>query len=364
MLQNWLKPISSALQKRVEKLPDFALGANMLLYREVLPNLKLVKVAIIGVDEKSANDVREQLYDMVSPFPKDQIADLGNLRKMETSVLIPVLYELLSGKILPIVIGASDEFAKAQFLAYQDTKALVNLAVVDQKMRVGSVKETYASLFAPKRNPLLFHFSLIGFQVHQTPPDVLQFMTKNNFDTVRLGRSKAALEETEPVLRDADLLTFHLSVLKHCEAPGTTDPSPSGYFTEEACQLCRYAGMSDKLTSFGLYGYVPDRDQDQQTAKTCAQMLWYFLEGFFSRKGDYPVSIDGMTEYVVDFRRLSYQLIFWKSTRSGRWWMQVPVNTKRKHDRHRLIPCSYQDYQSACREELPDRLMQAFQRFG
>jgi formiminoglutamase len=61
---------------------------------------------------------------------------------------------------------------------------------------------------------------------------------------------------------------------------------------------------------------------------------------------------------------LNYQLTFWKSTKSGRWWMQVPMKTKRQHERHRLVPCSYQDYQSACREELPERLMQAFGRFG
>jgi formiminoglutamase len=77
------------------------------------------------------------------------------------------------------------------------------------------------------------------------------------------------------------------------------------------------------------------------------------------------VSTDGLTEYVVQFRQTNYQLTFWKSARSGRWWMQIPVESgKRKYQRHRLIPCSFQDYQAACREELPDRLMQAFNRFG
>jgi formiminoglutamase len=180
---------------------------------------------------------------------------------------------------------------------------------------------------------------------------------------VRLGKSRASIEETEPVLRDADLLTFHLGALKQCEAPGVANPSPSGYFAEEACQLCRYAGMSDKLTSFGLYGFQPDADRDSLSAQTAAQMLWYLLEGLFNRKGDYPASTTGLTEYVVDFRKLNHQLTFWKSIKSGRWWMQVPVATKRKHERHRLVPCSYQDYQAACREELPERLMKALERF-
>ena len=359
MLQNWLKTIPTPLAKLAESLPASALGKNLLLHRSEMPDLKKVRVALIGVGEKEANAVREQLYRCSFPFPTGAVADLGNLRKAEASLLIPVIFELLSGKVLPIVLGAEDALARAQFLAYQDAKALVNLTVIDETFRREAV---YEQIFQP-RHPLLFHFGLLGVQVHQTPPDALDFLTKNNFDVIRLGKSRAAIEETEPVLRDADLLAFHLAALKQSDAPGVARPSPSGFFLEEACQLCRYAGMSDKLSSFGLYGYVPEHDRDGQTAQAAAQMLWYFLEGFFNRKGDYPAGTTGLTEYVVEFRKQNYQVTFWKSNKSGRWWMQVPVATKRKHERHRLVPCSFQDYQSACREELPERLLQAMSRF-
>lgn len=359
MLQNWLKTIPGSLAKSAENLPEHTLGSNILLYRNDMPDLKKVRVALIGAGEKEANLVREQLYRYTSPFPKGAIADLGNLRKADASLLIPVLYELLSGKILPLVIGAKDELARAQFLAYQDAKALVNITAVDETYRG---EQVYDALLKP-RHPLLFHFGLLGFQVHQTPATHMDFLSKNQFDLVRLGRSRASIEETEPVLRDADLMCFHLSALKQSEAPGVASATASGFFVEEACQICRYAGMSDKLTSFGVYGFTPDRDRDHQTAQAAAQMLWYFMEGVFNRKGDYPASTDGLTEYVVSFRKLNYQLTFWKSNRSGRWWMQVPVATKEKYERHRLVPCSFQDYQSACREELPERLLQALQRF-
>lgn len=359
MLQNWLKVIPAPLAKMAANLSPDSFGKNVLLHHKDMPDLKKVRVAIIGVGDKEANTVREQLYRCAYPFPKSAVADLGNLRKAEASLLIPVIYELLSGKVLPIIIGARDELARAQFLAYQDAKALVNLVAVDEVFRRETV---YGPILSP-RNPLLFHFGLLGLQVHQTPADVLDFLTKNNFDLIRLGKSRAAMEETEPVLRDADLLSFHLAALKQSEAPGVQQPTPSGFFIEEACQLCRYAGMSDKLSSFGLYGFAPDCDRDGQTAQAAAQMLWYFMEGFFNRKGDYPAGTGGLTEYVVEFRKLNYQLTFWKSKKSGRWWMQVPVATKQKHERHRLVPCSLQDYQAACREELPERLLQAMSRF-
>ncbi|HOY06168.1 MAG TPA: hypothetical protein PLO67_12245 [Saprospiraceae bacterium] len=363
MLQNWLKALPAPLFKWTDTLPETALGRHLIHYRNELPDLKKVKIALIGVGDKEANAVREALYQTAWAFPKGAVADLGNLRKSQESHLIAVVHELLSGHVIPVVLTAPDALARAQFLGYQDTKALVNLAVIDERCRFGAPDQLYSNLLTP-RHALLFHFAAVGIQVHHTPPAVFDFMSKNYFDLVRLGKSRASIEETEPVLRDADLLAFHLGALKQSDAPGVQDASPSGYFVEEACQLCRYAGMSDKLSSFGIYGFDAARDKEGQTAQVSAQMAWYFLEGFFNRKKDYPVSTAGLTEYVVDFRQMHYQLTFWKSVKTGRWWMQVPVPTRKKHERHRLIPCSFQDYQSACREELPERLMQALHRFG
>ena len=363
MLQNWLKPLSTSFLKSVASVPDKSFGKNLLLHTEQMPDLKKVKIALLGVGEKEANAVREHLYGCVSLFTPGTVADLGNLRKAESSLLIPVVYELLSGKVVPVIIGGDDALASAQFLAYRDAKALVNMVVVDECFRLGPPDASYAPVLSPL-HPLLFNFGLIGFQAHQVSPESAGFLTTRHFDAVRLGRSRAAIEETEPVIRDADLMAFHLGALKQSEAPGVTAASPSGFFTEEACQLCRYAGMSDKLTSFGIYGYRPEHDRDTQTAQVAAQMVWYFLEGFFNRKGDFPASKNGLTEYIVAFRQLNYQITFWKSAKSGRWWMQVPVTTGKKLERHRLVPCSYQDYQMACREELPERLMQALQRFS
>lgn len=366
MLQNWLKPLPAALAKMADTLPAHSLGKNLLAFRDSLPDLKKARVAIVGLDEKEANEIRGALYRTAGAFPAGAVADLGNLRKADSGLLIPVVFELLSGRVLPLLIGGLAELAPAQFLAYQETKALVNLAVVDERPRFSfekKEKEAYNTLFA-QRHPLLFHFALIGYQVHQSAPAALDFLHKNNFDAVRLGKTRAALEETEPLIRDADLVAFHLGALKQSEAPGVDEASPSGFFLEEACQLCRYAGMSDKLTSFGLYGFRREADREGQTAQAAAQLLWYFLEGFFARKGDFPASKDGLTEYVVDLPRHNYQLTFWRSGRTGRWWMQVPVDSKRKYQRHRLVPCSYQDYQAACREEVPERLVNALKRFG
>ena len=209
----------------------------------------------------------------------------------------------------------------------------------------------------------LFHLGIIGCQTHFTLPSTYRLMEELHFDYIRLGTARASLAEVEPIIRDADLLSFQMAALKQCEAPGQENPSPSGFNVEEACQLSRYAGMSEKVKSFGIFGYKASLDRKAQTANVLAQMIWYFLDGLNNRKGDFPVTTEGLTEYIVELKTLDFTVTFWKSQRSGRWWLQVPVKTAKKHQRHRLIPCSYNDYKMASQDELPDRLVNAFKRF-
>ncbi len=362
MLEHWLKPVSGRFPEHTTEKSGERLGADFLVYRDEFPDLKKTRLALVGAGDRAADAIRAQLYNLSALLPKVPFADLGNLRKPEPAQLIPVLHELLAGRIMPVVLGDMPGLAKAQFLAYQDFRNLVNLAVVDETVDIAP-DACPGSLCFP-RHPLLFHLSVLGVQHHLTPAGLLRQLEQQHVELLRLGKARMALDESEPVIRDADVLAFQLRALRQSEAPGVHQPSPSGFFCEEACQLCRYAGMSDKLSSFGIYGYAPENDPSGQTAAAAAQMVWYFLEGWLHRKNDYPVSKSGLTEYIVEFRKLNYQLTFWKSAKSGRWWMEVPVRTKRKHQRHALVPCSYQDYQAACREELPDRLMLALQRFG
>jgi formiminoglutamase len=134
---------------------------------------------------------------------------------------------------------------------------------------------------------------------------------------------------------------------------------------EEACQICRYAGLSDKLKAFGVFGFRKVFDRQDQTAQITAQMIWYFLEGLLQRKGDFPASLDGLTEYIVERKDYESPLKFWKSRRSGRWWVQVSAPSTENHAQQRLVPCSHNDYLSACQqEELPERILNILKRFG
>lgn len=365
MLENWLHPIRESLTQQVSENQVKA-GGQLRRYIAGLPNLKDVRVAIIGIGEAEADAVRQHLYRLSWPFGHIPVADLGNVRREEPSFVAPLLIELLDSNICPIVIGREEHFMAGQFTAHHGWQKSVSLTVVDEKLAFlpGSEKssEYYLSEILDNKERL-FHFSAIGLQSHFLDDDIASYLQFRHFDRLHLGALREDLMLAEPLVRDADLVSFHLAALKRIEAPGVPNATAAGLFSEEACQLSRYAGMSDKLSSIGFYGYHLANDPAGDTAQLVAQLIWYFMDGFSSKKNDFPKSMDGLLEYIIPMQDLDYQLTFWKSSKSGRWWLQVPVSIGNNQNRHRLIPCSYQDYLDASTGKLPDRFLNAFRRF-
>ncbi len=344
MLENFLQPVQVSEIINLTDLEDFQLGNHISYYEKTFPNLAHAKLAIVGVGKREANAVREHLY-LLSGIRSDlEIVDLGNLAKSTVEVLIPVIKELLDSQIIPIIIGHQHHLTTAQYQAYHLRKQLINMVVVDKeidftfdKMRARR-NQYFLNKILQQDKSYLLHLGLLGYQSHFVNYRTLQMFSEHQFDFVRLGNLRADLEEIEPIIRDADLLSFDISAIRQSEAPAADIPSPSGLFAEEACKIAHYAGISDKMTSIGFYGFDPKEDIKGQTAHLIAQMVWYFMEGYASRKSDYPINTDGFVEYLVDFKNANYQISFWKSTRSNSWWMQIPVKSRsKKYDRHRLV---------------------------
>ena len=96
-------------------------------------------------------------------------------------------------------------------------------------------------------------------------------------------------------------------------------------------------------------------------------MIWCFLDGVFNRKLDFPVgSKADYTKYRVALSEEGHELIFFKSNKSDRWWLEVPYPTseKRRFERHHMVPCSYEDYEEAMRDEMPEKWLHTFNKLG
>lgn len=386
----YFEPIDLSKFKSAGKYPSASFGAIIRRYEAEhgFPDLQDVNIAIIGAEEdrRSINNegcglapdyVRQYLYKLYQGNHTVRIADLGNIRKGHSVddsyfVITAVAAELIKNGIVPVIIGGGHDITYANYRAYEKLEQTINMVVVDHAFDLGDAEadlnsRSYLSKIILHQPNYLFNYSNIGYQTYFVDQSSIQLMSKLYFDVYRLGQVRADIGEVEPIVRNADMLSFDMSAIRSSDAPGTGNASPNGFYGEEACQIARYAGMSDKLSSIGLYELNPAFDNNGQTAHLAAQMIWYFIEGYYSRKSDHPtMESSDYTKYRVSIKDYKHEIVFYKSMKSDRWWMDVPYppNKKIRYERHHLVPCSYNDYQTACREEMPDRWWQTFQKLS
>ena len=105
---------------------------------------------------------------------------------------------------------------------------------------------------------------------------------------IRLGTLRSNLVVAEPFLRDAHLVSMDISAVKQSEAPGTRFSSPNGLLAEEACQLARYAGLSEQVSCFGIFEVNPKYDNHDQTAHLAAQAAGISWRDLPSEKVRFP----------------------------------------------------------------------------
>ncbi len=365
MLAHWLQPDQELLKS---KWAPYQLGSKITSFFPEMAELPPGAVALLGFDEKSSHQVRQQLYALTGTFDKLPIIDIGNLRKSQHTFAVQVLRELIDGGLTVVILGAPADLALSQYQAYSEKIKGINACIVDARPRYevkpkGKELPLLNRMLKPGENHI-FHLSLLGYQRHLSDPAVLnKFREELHFELYPLGQLKQDVPDIEPAIRDADMLAINFSAVQAGFAPAALQPGPNGLDGMEICHLTRFAGISDKLSSLSIGGWSPHKDKSHLTAQLIAQAVWYFLEGVSQRLGDFPISMEGLIEYHVDHSHVTEPLVFWKSSRTGRWWIQVPVREDAGHARHRLVPCTYKDYQNACNDELPERLLQAQLRF-
>ncbi|HEY0262472.1 MAG TPA: arginase family protein, partial [Chitinophagales bacterium] len=262
----------------------------------------------------------------------------------------------------------SHSITYGQYAGYQDLYTLINAVIIDEKIDLTESENeaitdnSFISNILSHTPNYLFNLSQIGFQSYLNSPYAIDMLESLNFDCVRLGMARKNITHLEPILRDADLISIDISAVRMADAPAHAAASPNGFSGEELVQIARYAGLSDKLTSFGIYEFNPDFDVRNQTAQLIAQTIWYFIEGFYGRKGDPTQNAENSNflKFTVKMDNFEHELVFWKSKLTERWWMEVPFGDKKKFERQQMVPCSYEDYEQACREEIPDRWMRVY----
>lgn len=371
-LKDFLQPVSLSMLNDDEGYTDGQLGKHVLLYDEDMPDITNADIVFLGIkenrgsgasikDDNAADIIRKQLYKLHYWHTEIIIADIGNVEKGSTindsyAAIKTMLIELLLQDKTVILLGGSHDIMLAQYYAYRDMNRQVEAscidAMIDLKGESHLRSENFLMEMLTAEPSMVKHYNHLAFQSYFVHPRMLETMDKLRFDCYRVGKVTDDIEAMEPVLRNTDMLSLDINAIKYSDAPANKS-CPNGLSGVEACMLTRYAGLSNKLSSFGIYGYNPAEDVEELTAKQIAQLLWYFIDGRQKSKQEASLQdLQHFNEYHTAFAEIETH--FLQSKKTQRWWMQMPDK--------KYIACSYQDYIQASNNEIPERWLRVQER--
>lgn len=375
---DFLKPLDQSFLNQINQLHDHSLGHSVTIHTDQnQPDLSEVKIALLGVCENrresnrfetafNFNNVRLALYSLFPGNWHTKIADLGDIlpgASVEDTeyALHEIVSHLLQQEIIPIILGGSQDMTYAQYRAYDYRERMVNLVTIDARFDIGDTEaeitaDSYVGKMIVNKPYNLFNYANLGYQTYLNPPEEISLMERLFFEAYRLGELGGDFTLAEPVMRDADFVSLDLNAVASSISNSTIN-QPNGFNGREICALSRYAGISDKVSSFGFYN-LHQIDARQSLPLLPAEIIWYFIEGVNFRKNEENISSQNkFLKYSVPIDNQT--LVFYKSKHSERWWIEIPTFVNNKLKNTSFLPCSHDDYLKACDQEIPDRWYKA-----
>lgn len=374
---DFLSPLETNLIIEIKRLSSQHLSNKVVFHtQEDFPDIAKVKIAIIGVPdhrgdqtftkESDLSSIRLNLYNLFPGNWSSTIADLGDILPGNSPedtyfALQKVVSRLIKNNVIPIIIGGSQDLTYALYRGYDNLEQMVNLVSIDSKFDLSkhedsALADSYLSKIIIEEPNNLFNYSNVGYQTYYNSQEEIDLIEKLFFDAYRLGEICNSIAIAEPVFRDADLVSLDLTCIKSSDSGNFINFQPNGFNGKEICALSRYAGISDRVSCFGIFNH---QGSIQETA-LIAQIIWYFIEGVHYRSNEYPFgSKDNYIKYTVPTEE--EDVVFYKSDKTERWWIEIPffANVNNKLKKNTLLPCSHDDYLAACNQELPERWWKA-----
>ena len=365
----------------VDQSPN-SFQSSIYINRDKMPDHDGMDIALIGLCEyrggsnnenvKSCEAVRKELYKLKKGYGDYGVIDLGNFRNGPTLDdtylrMKEVCSYLMDKSIVPVLFGGTHDLDLGQYYAYESSNKLISVLGIDNRLDFDEdqrPEDGHTSKIFKYSPNYLFSYYHLAYQSYLTDQKSLELLEKLSFEAVRLGAVKENIKNIEPIVRDADMMSFDLSALQAFYAPAASSSKVYGLTGEEACQISWYAGQNEKMSSVGFYNYNSDKDsEDRKTAFVLSTIIWYFIEGFYHRRGDKNFKSNDYLMYEVHLGGEPETVRFYKSKLSERWWMEVPnPEAEGLFNRNRMVACNYSDYELALKGELPDRWMNFYNK--
>lgn len=348
-------------------------------FEQTFPRWEDADIIIIGCPDRhegtpsheSANQIRGHLYQLASTHEKMKVVDLGNLKPRESAAGFNEMLAYVSKCLLEAgkrtwLMGGRQDIILGQVLGYEDRSGPLSLVQVDASLDLHAMQDPasgYLHALLSEYGEWISHFTNLGYHRYRVPKRDQQWMEEQAYTLVRYGSLNGQIIQAEPHLRMAQLVSFDLSAIRASDAPATYHPAPAGFSGIEACQLARYAGLGYGVTSFALTELAASLDHNGQSAYVAALMLWYFVDGHYSRWDDFPrPDRSNLRQYTVQLHASIPHIRFFKHLHSQRWWMEVP--SPRAAEAPVLVPCAQSDYECAKGDDIPARWWTIYNRLG
>lgn len=318
---------------------------------------------------KAADCVREQLYALVATEKPLKICDLGNCRLGKTVkdsyIIVQELCKLLQPYNKPLIImGGTQEITCTLAQEQLSEEEFPTITCIDAKIDLQLESEDFynsnyiVNLAKTYKNVKINHIALQEYLLHQAARD---FLNARNFPHIRLGNVFHNAKHTEPMLREAQLISFDTTALRYSEFDANRDCLPAGLYVEDACQIAWYAGYSNEMNTFLLSEFNPLLAQNvKPSASTCALLIWHVFDGISQRNAiDYEFNEDFYTTYHVKNDILEHDVRFFEHTVTKQMWVELHLPYCAKT---RVMPCNYSDYQMFSNGNMPENWLMELQR--
>lgn len=376
----YFEPVGEALTQQENGIDSVILKHD----KEGFPELSEAGVALVYVPEnrgrggysQNNEDFRKEFYKLnVGDNWSGQLYDLGTIQPGENIkdtyfAVSQVVAELIKSDIIPIIIGGGQDLTLACYKGFEELERTINICAIDNSLDVGEpngevASNGYVSHMLMQRPCYLFNYANIGLQRPLVSNSEMDLFDKLYFDICRLGAFNQDFKLAEPYLRNSDLISIDFTSLKASESDVNAYSQANGFRADQICQIARYAGISDKMSCLGIFNVNPE--QNNLASNLLAQIIWYFIDGVSERVGDFPIGTKkGYTKFYVHLEDFQDDLVFYKSDKSNRWWLEVsyPPTSGSKYERHHLIPCNQEDYNDALQNKIPNLWWKTLQKLS
>ena len=372
-----LEPVSKSL---LEELSENNIQDNLFNKLKIhnqtsgVPNIEEFDICMLGVKEnrnsffssnnQDLNNIRKELYNLKFNNWKLKICDLGDLPNGDSvndtyHALTEICEDSIKKETILVIIGGTNDLIFPMFKSFTSTEGKVNIVSIDNQLDLYQDSDlisgrTYMNKIIVDESNKLNDFTNIGYQRHLCSPNEIQLMEKLFFEYISLGEIIENNMKAEPVMRNANIISFDMKSLSFSASFNQDQGNPNGIDSRLSCILAKYAGIGNKSNFFCLF----ELNDNIVSNKLYSEIIWYFIDGVDKRNTESNFN-DPQTfnKYIV--QTSGRDIIFFKSKVSERWWMLIEKINKKESS---YLPCLETEYQLALNDEMPVRWLKAQKR--